>query len=498
MVKRRPARRQRAERRGARVASAVLIVAAALSPACGQRPAEPQTHTLVDGSDSLRITFVGEVDDDAVFGPGRSLLDQVRPLGPDGRPRGRVAENRPGWLRFELGSGRDRRDLLVAKRPLMNMVSWNDIARAGAALGRYQTFAVESTPAEQGRLVKGAGDAEYSARLPICGEQTFAARSEWNALIGGVHEGDMDFRGPDFGWIERPYGDEDLKVGYHGSLTWCQDSYRGSSDRVARGYFFVSRIHAAQPDVRTDRLQWRPVLERRQPTVAGADPAPLGTEWSPSGRVGFDGVVSSERLFGPGRGISDQLPVDGGQLVEHGRPDWLAFRFDDGTRLLVAAKPVKHSLSWASIARAGAALGDGSRLRIGWKSFTQGAEVRDVAGQRYRVRLIGCGRSTRDAGSEWNALIGGVHRGDADFAPAPRGPYAWLREPLDDLGLHVGVETGGATWCRDTLDIAGKTHGVNRGYLTVSRFHATEIDFDGAGFGWRPVLVPIGAAGNGH
>ncbi|MEP7281104.1 MAG: hypothetical protein ABI696_03905, partial [Rubrivivax sp.] len=240
--------------------------------------------------------------------------------------RGKIAEARPGWLHFELGSGRDRRELLLAKRPVMDMVSWNDIARAGAALGRYSTVSIGSVVSEQGRLLRTAQGDEYSVRLPVCGEHTFAARSEWNLLIGAVHRGDVDFLGPDFGWINRPYSDEDLKVGYHGSLTWCQDAYRGSTERVARGYFFVSRVHAADPDVRTDRLHWRPILERRRAATAAPDTGALGTQWGPSGRVAYEGVVPSDRLFGPAKGIGDQLSVDESLLIGDSLNDTQAAR----------------------------------------------------------------------------------------------------------------------------------------------------------------------------
>jgi hypothetical protein len=281
--------------------------------------------------------------------------------------------------------------------------------------------------------------------------------------------------------------------GYHGSLTWCQESLRG--DRVTRGYFFVSRFHAAAPDMRTDRLQWRPVLERINAVAeslprhfAGDVSAPI--QWSPSRRVGFAGTVSNASLFGPGVSIGELVPVEGGKFFGNGQPEWLRF-VSGGRVLLVAAKPIRVSVSWNAIAQAGAALGDGSSVRVGWRSHRQDAEVKLLDGKRYRVRLMGCGRSTLDLASEWNSLIGGVHRGDGDFVPYPRGVYGWSNQTFDDQALNVGVPLAAASWCRDRLERSGKTHGVNRGYMTVSRFHATEVDFDGDGFGWRPVLEAV-------
>jgi hypothetical protein len=460
----------------------VPAVAAALLSGC-EAP-ERETLTFTRGATTVEVSFMGEVTDDALFGSSASLLDQVRPIDEAGLPRTDLPAARPGWLSFEYRIDGVRREVLVAKQPLMGSVSWDDINRAGAAL------LPESGDAAR---VQTASGATYAVRLPTCGQSTLGDLSEWNLLIGAVHRGDMDFRGPTYGWIKRPYDDEDLMVGFHGSLSWCQESRR--IERVTRGYFFVSRFHAAPPYLRTDRLRWRPVLERLH-TEAAADPRPLRDEagraiaWSPSGQVGFVGIATHAELFGPAEGIDELVEVEGGRRLEGGQPDWLRFVVD-GRPLLVAAKPVKMGVSWDGIAKAGAALGDGSIVRVGRSDHAQGAEVGTLDGTRYRVRLLECGTSTLDIGSEWNRLLGAVHQGDGDFVPYPAGVYAWVSPPMDDQALHVGFEYGSATWCRNTIELDGERYGVNRGYLTISRFHATPSEYGGAGFGWRPVLEPV-------
>jgi hypothetical protein len=453
---------------------------------CGER--EIQTLRFSEGAVDVEVTFHGEVSDSELFGRKESLLDHVHPLDEKGRRRGKVSNREPGWLRFEYQLDGERREVLVAKQPLLNLVSWNDIARAGAALPDASALTIEGAQFMQSARVKDTRGNEYRIRLPTCGQSTLGDLTEWNLLMGAVHRGDRDFSGHHYGWIKNPYGDEDLKVGYHGSLTWCQEARQ--DERVARGYFFVSRFNAAGPNLRTDRLQWRPVLERVKtaPATQPVNGVVNSTiRWSPSRRVGYGGTVSSAELFGPDVGISQQLSVEGEHYLEKGQPDWLRF-FYNGKTLLVAAKPIKFALPWEAIARAGAALGDGSSVRVGWSTFRQDAEVKDLAGNRYRVRLLKCGSSTLDQQSEWNALLGGVHRGDGDFIAYPKGIYGWLMPPLDDDTLHIGVGAGAATWCQERIQINGKAHGVNRGYLTIARFHATETDFDGGGFGWRPVL----------
>jgi hypothetical protein len=470
-----------------------LVLASALLLHACRSPASERLN-FIDGATEVEVTFHGELSDAELFGRDGSLLQQVRPIAESGRRQGNVVAATPGWLHFEYAVDGVRREVLVAKQPVMNQVSWDDIARAGAAFGDDSTAAVGQRVAIQNARAKGTDGGAWHVRLPTCGRSTLGNLSEWNLLIGAVHRGDMDFTGERYGWVAKPYADEDLKVGYHGSLTWCQEDMK--SERVARGYFFVSRFHLAAPDTRTSRLHWRPVLERVvDGGTAGAAAPTAGQDgptiqWSPSRRVGFAGIATSEELFGPGVGISQLVEVRAGEDVGDGRPDWLRF-VSEGKTLLIAARPVKHSLSWNAIAAAGAATGHGNTLRVDGRATLQDAEVTDRQGRRYRVRLLGCGHSTLDYRSEWNSLIGAVHRGDGDFLAYPRGPYGWASAPFDDGALGIGAQLGGSTWCRDTITIDGSPHGVNRGYVTISRFHATSTEFDGDGFGWRPVLELI-------
>lgn len=284
-------------------------------------------------------------------------------------------------------------------------------------------------------------------------------------------------------------------MGYGGSLSWCQDGWRPEpGHRVLRGYFHVSRFHAAGSHVRTDRIVWRPVLELveiDEPNEArsGRMQAWQG-ETAPHRDVTFFGVVRHDQLFDPDWRITDAVLLDMGAYVDDGRPHWL--HFESGTKtLLVATVPVKHSLSWDAIAQAGAALGDGSVVRLAGGSHVQQAEVTDLHGTRYRLRLLTCGESTMDPRSEWNRLIGGVHVGDGDFLASPDGRFGWIERPLTDTDLHIGALEGAATWCQERRMVRGREHAVSRGYLTVSRFHLTEPGFRGYGFGWRPVLERI-------
>lgn len=470
-----------------RVNGCLLIgLGAVLLAACGERGPEKKRFAL-DSSD-VEVVFHGEVGNDELFG-GKSLLDQVRPSDAAGEPAGLVYEAQPDWLKFDYRVDSVARSVLVAKRPLLNDVTWNAIARAGAAFGKGNRVELEGRVFEQALVIEDREGLKYRVRLPTCGTATMANLSEWNLLIGGVHEGDMDFRFDHHGWIASPYTDSDLKVGYKGSLNWCQDLK--DSLRVVRGYFSVSRFHASQPETATTRLFWRPVLEQvdASPTMSRAEPVPTGQQ-SPDGRTVFVDRIESAEVFGPNAGILDQVPIVGGLFIHSARPDWLHFR-RDGRTLLVAAWPILHSVTWNAIARAGAVRGDGGLLRAGWWFYRQNATVEDIDGREYRVRLVRCGDHTLDHDSEWNALIGGVHVGDGDFHRYPEGLYGWIEEPLNDLALVIGTRPGGSTWCMERKRVGIKLHAINRGFLTVSRHHATVPDFVGWGFGWRPVLELI-------
>jgi hypothetical protein len=128
----------------------------------------------------------------------------------------------------------------------------------------------------------------------------------------------------------------------------------------------------------------------------------------------------------------------------------------------------------------------------------QDAEAIDIRGVRYRVRLLRCGKSTYDHGSEWNLLVGGLHVGDGDFQPHRDPAYGWARVRRSDDDLHLGAQIGSATWCQERETIQRAEYAVNRGYFTASRFHLTTIETADPGFGWRPVLEQVRQATSGH
>lgn len=439
---------------------------------CERDPVE----TLATDYDNRQVVvrFYGERSTAALFGD-KTFLDLVQPKDARGEARGEVHRASPDWLAFEYQIDGESTRLLVAKQPVSHTVAWWDIARAGAADGQAR--------------VKDVDGVEYRVRLMECGQHTMDELSEWNLLIGGVHQGDMDFRGERYGWIRRPYDNSDLKVGYQGSLSWCRDRF-SQNRRVMRGYYFVSRFHAGQPGFRGNRVFWRPVLEVVSSGDSGEEAldSPVA-QVSPDGQIRYYGAVANDDLLGDGVKIADLVDFHEGEEHEGGAPDWLKFHYR-GQTLYVASQTVRHSLSWNALARAGLVAGENRKVRVGMRRYDQDVTVTDAEGNRYWVRLLQCGKSTLDHDSEWNRLIGSVVEPDGDFARFPS-RYGWVNDLYEPAALNLHTDRGAATWCRENVSIYGDEHGVNRGYLVPSRFHATPGEFSGWGFGWRPVLQLI-------
>ena len=475
-----------------------LLAYVGSAPAGAERSSD--SHRFAYAGTEVRVEFLGEVAHDEIFEVGEAVSADgglPAPRGADGDTVGETAEAAPSWLSFRYAIGDDEREVLVAQRPLKNHVSFDDVARAGAAEGDGYPVRVGGRAYPQGAMLSAKDGHDYRVRLPSCGQGTHAALSEWNLLIGGVHEGDRDFRGERFGWLDEPYTDDELNVGYRGSLNWCRDRWhRDREARVVRGYFHVSRFHATPSGIASNRLYWRPVLERVTPGERQAGPGLRGMSLGSRPQISADrsvryfGAVPHEALFGDNASMAALVGLDVGTELGDGRAPWLVFQ-RGGDTLLVAAKPLLRSLSWDDIAAVGAARAGGESIRVDGEAHPQDAEVTDDHENRYRVRLLRCGGATLDDSSEWNRLIGGVHGGDADFVAHPGGLYGWIERPLADGALGIRDGDGSASWCFETEELRGERHAVNRGYLTVARYHLTESDFPGSGFGWRPVLELI-------
>jgi hypothetical protein len=452
----------------------------------------------------VKIVFHGEKKNGDVFKKNQNLTDIVYPQNESGERVGEIFESDNSWLNFSYLVNDKRKDLLISKTPIMNFVSWEDIARGGMALGDDSDVLIDDISYPQNATIRDKNGNLYRVRLLTCGQGTLDNFSEWNLLIGGVHKGDVDFNNEDFngifGWIKEPYSDRDLSVGLDGSLSWCMDEWEEVPNyKVLRGYFFVSRWHAGLKTLSTDRIFWRPVLELVEsqnhdfvePSINLGNLKEEKDDDSFQKSVNFYGEIESSDLFKEGFEIAKHFNFSLGKYVDENSPNWLHFRIDE-KELLVAKRPIKYAVSWEDIAKLGMALGDDSKVVIKGVSYPQSATVADKNGNLYRVRLLSCGEKMLDNLSEWNLLIGGVHKGDYNFNSSRDEIFSRFYPLYDDSDIYTGFldrDSGGiANWCKETQTIKNSRYSVNRGFLVVSRFHLTESSFRGVGFGWRPVL----------
>ncbi len=142
---------------------------------------------------------------------------------------------------------------------------------------------------------------------------------------------------------------------------------------------------------------------------------------------------------------------------------WLGFAYQ-GKHLLVAKKPIRHSVSLASLNTQG---------------VRDGSKVVTIVNHQFRLRLIRGGDANPAAGpgGEWDALIYPIVDG------------RWASFSLIDLG--AGVERGGWTWCMEQKkDQVNPYWYLQRGYGAVENFQLVENNSQNSN-GWRPILELI-------
>lgn len=197
-------------------------------------PSGPGPSDLIAGDTTQG--FYGEVGSDAFI-----TYEQVS--SECGFSTGSLINNDTStWLKFTLNDT----VLFVAKKPVRNDVSWNDINSVDVVYGDVQLT---------------IADRIYRVRLLTGGNRDPATASggEWNALLYPVHQDDPNNQG----WgID--YTDEDLQIVdyYPGRNQWCQEaSGIITGERLLRGYQDITNPSFAPPGGNNNNRGWRPVLE---------------------------------------------------------------------------------------------------------------------------------------------------------------------------------------------------------------------------------------------
>jgi hypothetical protein len=167
-----------------------------------------------------------------------------------------------GWLHVGL----DGTELLIAKRPFIFSISWEQINAVNAVYGNRivniqgQDYKI--------RLMKGANSDPTISTQGFDDASTHG--SEWNRifyrLTENVYLDDQNTKASEEPFIHlAQYSEEDLKLGgviAEGDASWCQET-AGTDNRLLRGWSGVSNSYSFyNKNWINPEYGWRPVLEK--------------------------------------------------------------------------------------------------------------------------------------------------------------------------------------------------------------------------------------------
>jgi hypothetical protein len=203
--------------------------------------------------------------------------------------------------------------------------------------------------------------------------------------------------------------------------------------------------------------------------------------------LGYYGVFTSSEVI-RGDQLASLVGVSQGASI-FADAGWLGFSLD-GKRLLVAKKPIRHTLSWDHLNAAGVALGKDVTI----KNTTM--KVRLLRGAAYSPArdnepFAFDDDSDMTKGSEWNRTLYHVSKrirsnGSLSTEGIATGDFAQFLE--DELGIS-GSANWRANWTQEKLlNNSGKR--IYRGNNIVSDVDGIE-SWQSGGLSWRPVLELI-------
>ncbi len=204
------------------------------------------------------------------------------------------------------------------------------------------------------------------------------------------------------------------------------------------------------------------------------------------GGVDWYGEVSSEELIS-GNALASMIGLTAG-TAQHSDAGWLHVGLD-GQELLIAKKPLLHTISWDHINAVNAVYGN---------------RTVEINGQQYKVRLPKGANSdpTVDTGgydvpsthgSEWNRIFYRLTNDtytDTRNTKASEEPFVHLAEYSEAdliLDFRLPEPNGSYSWCQET---AG-SYRVVRGYSGVSYRDRGTPSRVYSHVGWRPFLERV-------
>jgi hypothetical protein len=248
------------------------------------------------------------------------------------------------------------------------------------------------------------------------------------------------------------------------------------------------------------KYEFRHPIAGLKPAGAGGKPAPIMQGSTPEERTGvmstgqilasdggvdWYGEVSAEKLI-DGIALAKLIGLTAG-TAQYSDAGWLHVGLDD-QELLIAKRPLQHSLNWNHLNAVKAVYGN---LTV------------EINGQMYKVRLLKGANSdptvyaygydvTSSHGSEWNRIFYRLTNNTYTVASnrkTSEQPFVHLAQYSEaDLILDYRFGKGSYNWCQE-LTTGGDR--LVRGFYGVS--HSNK-PIDGLGdsyYGWRPVLEKV-------
>jgi hypothetical protein len=230
------------------------------------------------------------------------------------------------------------------------------------------------------------------------------------------------------------------------------------------------------------KYEFRQRVAGLKPAGASGKPTPIASD----GGVDWYGEVSAEKLI-DGIELAKLIGLTAG-TAQHSNAGWLHVGLDR-TELLIAKRPLRHSVSWDHLNAVNAVYGN---------------RTVEINGQQYKVRLPKGANSDpastvtgydapHSHGSEWNRIFYRLTNDvylEAQNTKASETPFTHLAQYSEAdliLDYRVPEPNGSYSWCQETAGV----YRVIRGYRGVSHF--TRVTPSGviSQLGWRPVLEKV-------
>lgn len=393
---------------------------------------------------------------------------------------GPLQNNDSGWLKFI----KDNKTMYIAKKPFVNNIAWNDLAKRTLVYGD--------------RTVR-IGSRLYWIRL--------IKEEEYTGCLTRLLDGDL--------WW---YRSDELALT---EKTWVHDRQEGLVRKTMSDKNVITTI---SPKNRIGA--YRPVLEL---IPIGAEPynnlpvCPLATsenfQYDQYTDTGYFGVTPASSLV-TGSVLASALGITEG-TIQNDADGYLKFYWH-GKIIYMAQKTFRSDLSWDHIAARNAVfgvdLGGTGKATVGANGYTFNVAIPTGGGKApqddvaYWANYGGLTSTTGFAAnvlleigkfSMWNELMYRVHTTfvdnvlanqdeDANYKELTGGVQIgdnWATFANTDLSIYyVDSGNGTATWCQETSSFA-TAHRTHRGLYRLAysfRFSSSSVARDMA---WRPLLI---------